>query len=104
MDGVIISRVSNMLLLRNVQKIRFCDIPLLQRSFNTNQTRFFYEDNSKTFQNFKLKQARMQCDDGLPVYLKSGTRDKILFNFTLALLLCNTIASIYGIREMFRKF
>ncbi|KAL6447980.1 hypothetical protein ACFW04_000195 [Cataglyphis niger] len=104
MDGFTLSRISKMLFLRNVQKIRFYDTPLLQRSFNTNQRRFFYEDDSKAFHNFKLKQAKMQCDDDLPVYLKSGARDKILFNFTIGLILCNTLTSIYAIKELFRSF
>ncbi|CAL1684762.1 unnamed protein product [Lasius platythorax] len=103
MNGITVSRISNMLLIRNVQKIRFYNAPLLQKSFSTNQPLPFYRETSKAFQKFKLKQARMQCDDGFPVYLKAGIRDKILFNITLAMLLYNTVGSIYTIREFLRK-
>jgi len=41
--------------------------------------------------------AKFQKDDGVPVHLKGGTRDKIFYYSTIAL--CG-----YGVFEMFRNF
>ncbi|KAG7203239.1 hypothetical protein KM043_010339 [Ampulex compressa] len=51
--------------------------------------------SEKALQKFKLKQARMQRDDGRPVYLKAGIRDKILFNATAVMVLAAALRSIY---------
>ncbi|KAI4489856.1 hypothetical protein M0804_004038 [Polistes exclamans] len=59
--------------------------------------------NTKSFQKFKLKQARMQRNDGVPVFLKAGLRDKILFNLTLGLVLFETIESIRTICELIKN-
>ncbi|KAL0109611.1 hypothetical protein PUN28_014573 [Cardiocondyla obscurior] len=83
---------------KNIRTVRRIYV-LSLRKFHTDQP---FADCNKAFEKFKLKQAKMQCDDGLPVYLKAGVRDKILFNVTLAMLLVNTILSICAIRDLLR--
>lgn len=54
-----------------------------------------YEDEFKVF---KLKQLEFQKDDNIPIFLKCGLRDKILYYLTLILAgfgLTNTIGFIY---------
>ncbi|XP_071572156.1 cytochrome c oxidase subunit 7A1, mitochondrial-like [Temnothorax nylanderi] len=102
LNGVVIKSGIPKMFVRNVRKIqRMYSAPILRRSFGTNQP---LAECNKAFEKFKLKQAKMQCDDGLPVYLKGGMRDKILFNITLALLLLNTLQSIYTIKEFLTRF
>ncbi|XP_011163785.1 cytochrome c oxidase subunit 7A1, mitochondrial [Solenopsis invicta] len=100
LNGVVITSRISRIFMKNMRKIqRSYNTSLLRKSFSTNQS---FQECNKTFENFKLKQAKMQCDDGLPVYLKGGTRDKILFNFTLALLFFNMTQSIYTIRQFLK--
>lgn len=47
--------------------------------------------SEKALHKLKLKQAKMQSDDKSPSFLKRGTRDKILFTTTAAIILYNTI-------------
>uniref|UniRef100_A0A1B0DMS6 Uncharacterized protein n=1 Tax=Phlebotomus papatasi TaxID=29031 RepID=A0A1B0DMS6_PHLPP len=43
------------------------------------------EDHREEFRKFKETQAKFQKDDGLPVFLKAGMRDRALYLSTLAL-------------------
>ncbi|GLV43349.1 Cytochrome c oxidase subunit 7A [Carabus blaptoides fortunei] len=45
---------------------------------------------SSHFQSLKAKQAKFQCDDGLPVFLKGGVMDKILYQTTVVLCFVGT--------------
>ncbi|NP_001165816.1 cytochrome c oxidase subunit 7A1, mitochondrial isoform X1 [Nasonia vitripennis] len=64
---------------------------LKQRSFYTksllrsqeNQAKFV--DKPFWLKKFKLKQAEMQKDDDVPVFIKKGFFDKVLYNITLGL-------------------
>ncbi|KAL6265160.1 hypothetical protein P5V15_005245 [Pogonomyrmex californicus] len=82
--------------IKNVRKHMY-NASLLRRSFT-------HVECNKALQKFKLKQAKMQCADDLPVYLKGGLRDKILFNITLAMLFCNTLQSVYIFKGFFTKY
>lgn len=42
---------------------------------------------SSKFNRLKEAQKKFQCDDGLPVHLKGGFKDKALYQFTLLLML-----------------
>ncbi|XP_018370832.1 PREDICTED: cytochrome c oxidase subunit 7A1, mitochondrial-like isoform X1 [Trachymyrmex cornetzi] len=75
----------------NMHKIRVYNALLPRKLFGTNQSLV----ECKEFQKFKLKQAKMQCDDGLPVYLKGGIRDKIVFYILSSVVFVNTILSVY---------
>ncbi|XP_011708040.1 PREDICTED: uncharacterized protein LOC105462867 [Wasmannia auropunctata] len=103
LNGIAIkSRISKKIFMRNVQTIqRLYNAALSRRLFGTNQPLLEY---NKEFEKFKLKQAKMQCDDGRPTYLKAGARDKALFNFTVALLLFNTMISLYSYGKLFLSF
>ncbi|XP_012540422.1 uncharacterized protein LOC105838991 [Monomorium pharaonis] len=94
-NGIVVKSNISKMFVKNMREIqRINNAPLLRRLFGINQPLL---ESNKAFENFKLQQAKMQCDDGLPVYLKAGVRDKILFNFTVALLFFNTSLSIYTV-------
>lgn len=42
------------------------------------------DDHREEFRKFKETQAKFQKDDGLPVFLKAGMRDRVLYLSTLA--------------------
>ncbi|KAI4502060.1 hypothetical protein M0802_002742 [Mischocyttarus mexicanus] len=97
-----------MILLSNILKTRW----MKSSQISVPKYRFFFTStyfastmikNTKSFQKFKLKQARMQRNDGVPIYLKAGLRDKILFNLTLGLSLFGVIDSIQTIRELIKN-
>ncbi|KAK5647544.1 hypothetical protein RI129_002436 [Pyrocoelia pectoralis] len=48
---------------------------------------------SKYFAKLKEAQKRFQVDDGVPIYLKAGFRDRLLFRTTAALTLIGTALS-----------
>ncbi|XP_012275670.1 cytochrome c oxidase subunit 7A1, mitochondrial-like [Orussus abietinus] len=53
---------------------------------------------SASMKKIKAKQAAFQRDDGVPVYLKGGTSDKVLLNISVILLLIglfNSVRAIY---------
>ncbi|KYN40383.1 hypothetical protein ALC56_05328 [Trachymyrmex septentrionalis] len=75
----------------NMHKIRMYNALLSRRLSGTNQSLV----DCKEFQKFKLKQVKMQCDDGLPVYLKRGIPDKIVFYLISGSVIINTILSLY---------
>ncbi|KAK2587492.1 hypothetical protein KPH14_003193 [Odynerus spinipes] len=95
-----------MLLLRNILKARwmkFSHVSVLQ--YRCIRTSVYLSTSSdekarKAMQKFKLKQAKMQRDDGLPTYLKGGFRDKVLFNITLILFIYQCVDVIWTIREL----
>ncbi|XP_015586383.1 cytochrome c oxidase subunit 7A2, mitochondrial [Cephus cinctus] len=83
-----------MLTLTNILKVQ----PYNSRCVPTISKRVMsteWSNYSPKFKAFKAKQAAMQCDDGLPVYLKGGTFDKFLLNLTVAL-------TIYGLGSSLR--
>jgi Cytochrome c oxidase subunit VII len=56
------------------------------------------ENVPDSFKKFKIKQAFFQKDDNVPIHLKCGLRDKILYYMTLLLAafgLTNTFGFIY---------
>lgn len=46
---------------------------------------------------FKMKQQKFQKDDGLPVFLKAGMRDKVLYFTTLGLAGAGLVGSFHYI-------
>ncbi|KAF2901763.1 hypothetical protein ILUMI_04421 [Ignelater luminosus] len=50
---------------------------------------------SENFQKLKVKQQKFQVDDGVPVYIKGGMLDKILYQATVA---GTTVGVILGIQ------
>ncbi|XP_014215623.1 cytochrome c oxidase subunit 7A-related protein, mitochondrial [Copidosoma floridanum] len=52
-----------------------------------------FEEKPDFVKKLKLKQAKMQKDDGVPVFLKNGLRSKILYNFTLIMTIISTCYS-----------
>ncbi|KAG5680099.1 hypothetical protein PVAND_009625 [Polypedilum vanderplanki] len=56
------------------------------------------DENGNEFQKFKMKQLKFQMDDGKPIHLKAGKRDKFFYYATLWLCgfgLMNYFAFIY---------
>lgn len=43
------------------------------------------KEATEEFREFKMKQQKFQKDDGLPIFLKAGLRDKVLYYTTLGL-------------------
>ncbi|KAL2744752.1 hypothetical protein V1477_007294 [Vespula maculifrons] len=60
--------------------------------------------DTKAFQKFKLKQAKMQRDNNVPVYLKAGFRDKVLFNVSLGVFSINLIWIFCTIRDFIKNY
>ncbi|CAK9807609.1 hypothetical protein ANTPLA_LOCUS5438 [Anthophora plagiata] len=73
---------------------------MLRRFISTGKPRLI---SDKQFQKLKMKQAKMQCEDDLPVYLKCGTRDKILFGITAAAVLINTFRSFKTMKRLLKE-
>lgn len=58
----------------------------------------FKENWNEEFKEFKMKQEKFQENDGVPIHLKCGGRDKILFIITIIaafLGFTNTIGFVY---------
>ncbi|KAL7301549.1 hypothetical protein TKK_0005981 [Trichogramma kaykai] len=75
----------NLIRLATVQSRRIPRNGWAMHKFHTHSMKCAeFNEKPKWFKKFKLKQAAMQRDDGdIPVFLKKGLRDKILYNFTL---------------------
>ncbi|CAK9822154.1 hypothetical protein ANTRET_LOCUS744 [Anthophora retusa] len=78
----------------------FNDIILQHRFISTGKPRLITD---KQFQRLKLNQAKMQCEDNLPVYLKCGTRDKVLFGITVAGVVFNTFHSFKSMKRLLKE-
>ncbi|KAL2728792.1 hypothetical protein V1478_006424 [Vespula squamosa] len=98
-----------MILLRNIFKNRW------MKSSHTSVSQHRYLGTStylastsikdtKSFQKFKLKQARMQRYDNVPMYLKAGFRDKVLFNITLGVYVVDLILIICTICDFIKNY
>lgn len=66
--------------------------------FSTEQVKDENKRHNYGLEKLKEKQRHYQQDDGLPIFLKGGTSDRVLFYFTIGLAgfgLTNVIAYIY---------
>ena len=86
--------VKRMLLLRPI-------IP----SVRTVLTRTLETDVSTRKQFYKLKriQKAFQKTDGVPIYLKGGFKDKVLYNITLLTLIGGVILSVQTVIQLMLK-
>ncbi|OQR75588.1 cytochrome c oxidase subunit VIIa 2-like, partial [Tropilaelaps mercedesae] len=50
----------------------------------------------RSLEHLKELQKLYQADDGVPVYLKRGFRDKILYQITAAGVIVGTLCSLYN--------
>ncbi|KAG8201778.1 hypothetical protein JTE90_027263 [Oedothorax gibbosus] len=64
----------------NFRALKSCSRLFGQRTFTTSKKSF------RTMEEFKELQRQFQVDDGVPIYLKRGARDRIYFTFVLFML------------------
>lgn len=71
----------------NLLRRRHYTIDLFQAPFTKDEMKKKPEltEAEEEFRGFKLKQQQFQKDDGLPIFLKAGLRDKVLYYTTLGL-------------------
>lgn len=64
----------------NILRRRFCMDP-----FKSTAKTSVEKEAAEDFREFKMKQQKFQKDDGLPIFLKAGLRDQVLYYSTLGL-------------------
>lgn len=73
----------------NILRRRFCMDP-----FKSTAKTSVEKEVAEEFREFKMKQQKFQKDDGLPIFLKAGLRDQVLYYSTLGLA-CLGVASSF---------